>query len=336
MSNQQDTQKGIKGLILTIGGLAAAVAGIFGLLKVFGVEPPKLVPEPTATSVQMSGVLSNASIEQDVLFGEWRARYNFTTDGWSEEDLQLLGAIVNFSAELTGFKDQTCLVKWQVYNADTNTLVLSSDQGSQLTLTAEREIDRSSQFIWIQYPTENGNYYARVELYDPKGTRLDYLDSPIFPVGVANLQQQDPPVINSPIPEPPQEQLVKRFFVLANEDSCSEINDDDEDTKYTVECEFENVVIYYDEWVNQQALVDYIAYLRTKYTMIHDETWESKAGGYTGSYIVYQRDNGSNVVVFGVDDLPLTAYAICSKDCDAESLLEWMFEYGSKHSTNLQ
>jgi hypothetical protein len=95
-------------------------------------------------------------------------------------------------------------------------------------------------------------------------------------------------------------------------------------------------VIFYDEWVNQQALVDFMAYLRTKYTMIHDKTWEGKEGSYTGSYIVYQRDDDSNVVVFSVDNFPLTALATCSSECDAEGLLKWMFEYGSEHYTNLQ
>jgi hypothetical protein len=124
------------------------------LLEVFGVEPPRLVPEPTATSAKMSGTLSdNVGLEHRVQFRDYMARQNLGSDTYTTEELDRWGAIVDFSVEITGFKDQKCFVTWSVRNADTNVLVSTSED--EIFLTPETETDRASFSIWIPYPADN-------------------------------------------------------------------------------------------------------------------------------------------------------------------------------------
>ena len=98
----------------------------------------------------------------------------------------MMGAIVDFKSEITGFTDQWCAIKWVIYDAVTQKRALVSTQTSEISIKPERETDQASDYLWIGYPDTAGTYFARIELYDPDGQRLDYADTEEFDLTIQN------------------------------------------------------------------------------------------------------------------------------------------------------
>lgn len=163
-----------------IGKVTAALLGIAALLALFGVKPPMLVPQPTPVSAVLSGKISDLSIEYDISYEEFMNRQNWSLDDTSDDQKQAVGAIVNFKSEIVGFTGQWCDVQWEIYDAVTQKRALASTEDLGISIKPDRETDRSSDFIWVAYPDVSGTYFARIELFDPKGQRLDYADTQPF------------------------------------------------------------------------------------------------------------------------------------------------------------
>jgi len=182
----KESQKGWTSRVVTIGKITGAIAGIFTLLALFGIKPPKIVPDPTPTSARMSGQLSDLSIEYDIQFDEFMNRHGWSLASYAEDQKQAIGAIVNFKTEITGFTGQWCEIKWEIYDSATQKRVLASTRELEISIQPERETDKASDYVWVGYPKTGGTYFARIELFDPKGQRLDYADTEKFNLTIQN------------------------------------------------------------------------------------------------------------------------------------------------------
>jgi hypothetical protein len=176
----KEQPKGWMNKVLTSGKIAGAIVGVFALLALFGIKPPKLIQDPTPTSARLSATLSDLSIEYDIPFDEYVTRHGWSLDTYSDDQQQAVGAIVDFKSEITGFADQWCALKWGIYDAATQKRILVSTQDLEILIKSERETDKASDFIWVAYPDTAGTYFARIEIFDPNGQRLDFADTELF------------------------------------------------------------------------------------------------------------------------------------------------------------
>jgi len=185
MNVKSDSQKGCIGVFLTLGAIGSAIVGIFGCLAVFGIKAPVLVPQPTPTSQAMAGEIRDVVLERyNTTFGDYRQERGWSITEFPADALNSPGVLVRFVASITGFKDQWCIMKWSIYDTNTQERKLMSTSNYELSLRPERESDTASDYIWVGYPLTTGRYFVRLELLDPDGVRLDYTDSPNFDVTI--------------------------------------------------------------------------------------------------------------------------------------------------------
>ncbi len=59
---------------------SGVIIGIFAILALFGIKPPKIVPDPRPTTAMLSGAISDLSIENDVPYDEYMNRHGWSLD----------------------------------------------------------------------------------------------------------------------------------------------------------------------------------------------------------------------------------------------------------------
>ncbi len=182
----KEKSKGWMGRLSTIEKIIGVIIGIFAILALFGIKLPKVVPDPTPTSAMMGGTISDLSFEYDVHYDEYMNRHGWSLDKTSDDQKQAVGAIVNFKSAIVGFTGQWCSIRWEIYDAATQKRVLVSTQELEISIRPDRETDKASDYIWVAYPETSGTYFARIELFDPNGQRLDYADTEQFDLTVDN------------------------------------------------------------------------------------------------------------------------------------------------------
>lgn len=135
--------------------------------------------------------------------------------------------------------------------------------------------------IWFMYGYNNG----KPELCDP----------------FAVAQQPTP----EPLPTSVPGGTVRSFWLYASDPACFVVDDGVPTTVETVRCPFTdnvgNFAIDYDEWVSEQAWLDYINERRVSEEVGFDGTWRDPTGTYTGSMLVwYHGDTGQVFLMLGV------------------------------------
>jgi hypothetical protein len=158
-------------LILTIGAIAGAIVALFALFDRF-------FPEASVARAELSGI----SNEYDITLRDFLIRTNQPVDTYSIEELDHIGLVVNFIAEIEGYKGKPCKYSAGIYYASTKSV--ASGEYDLGFLTPENNKDRATPHFWIGYPNTSGRYFVRVELYDPDGIRLHFADSELFDVTI--------------------------------------------------------------------------------------------------------------------------------------------------------
>ena len=164
-------------LIAQIGGVAVAVSAIVGLLFLL---VPELKPEPPQ---KLDATLSNLVVERGVTLESYLKRQSIDSTQYTHEELQTVGVVISFNVKIEGFKGRSCLLKWSLYEDKTQARVPEGwlvDKEFR-EFTPEAEVDQAGSDIWVQVPNREGPFFARLELYDDKGVRITFTDSPIFP-----------------------------------------------------------------------------------------------------------------------------------------------------------
>lgn len=199
MSTQDNQQSGLTKKIIGCGGIATAITAILTLMvglcslavwvydfmNAASQPPPTPIPSPAYGVLE--GDLSEVSLEFNIDLGQYLQIIGESTDQYSKEVLEYPGVLAHYKVRLSGFNTQTCTLNWSIYDANTKTWVLSSTFDLYDTswdmknyITAERDVDQITYMIWVVSPGASGSYFVRLELYDPKGGRLDYIDSEVF------------------------------------------------------------------------------------------------------------------------------------------------------------
>ena len=169
--DNDDQKRGLGWWIIRLGALAAAVTAIVTLWSTF-------FPEPGT----YSGDLSDVTMEHGVTFGDYQQRANQPVDTRNQALNNQFGIAVNFVAEIQGYKDKECQLRWSLFDATTQTRYPDRRWSNVVAgpLVPESSNDRASRDVWIPVPDTRGQYFVRLELYDPDGSRLDYADSSAF------------------------------------------------------------------------------------------------------------------------------------------------------------
>lgn len=178
--------------LITCGTIATAITGILGLCAFLWDRAKPVVqgpptPAPTPTYNIFEGTLSDVSLEYGVNFSEYLQLSGQSEEGYTADHLQYPGVLANFTARISGFTGQPCRIGWSVYNSTSQELLYTStfklyglDITSEKIFTPERDIDQASSWVWVATPGDPGEYFVRLELFDPEGVRLDYADSVVF------------------------------------------------------------------------------------------------------------------------------------------------------------
>lgn len=96
--------------------------------------------------------------------------------------LSPLGVVVNFSAQIDGYRGKRAIVRWSLFDARERTRMPQAWLRNRpaLRLMPEAGSDRGSPAVWVPLPRERGPYFVRLELFDDRGNRLDKADTKSF------------------------------------------------------------------------------------------------------------------------------------------------------------
>jgi hypothetical protein len=170
-----------------LGGLLTAISTIVAIA--LGVS--QLWPEPAPN---LGGTLSDVAVaEQSVSLGDFCAReQEVNCSGIDPANMDRLGVIVTFTSQAQGYKDQDLPIKWTVCQvggaSDICTRPSNPDLVDQFAwphgvYTPAADNDQNSGDIWVTQPFAPGDYFVRLEFFQPDGTtRLDTADTSVFTV----------------------------------------------------------------------------------------------------------------------------------------------------------
>ena len=144
--------------VKAVGGVAAAIATIVGLIFLFF---PDLRPDPTPD--EGSATLSKPTAEQPVTFGQYLDRVEIPRDGFSAEELQRPGVLVGVQVTIKGYRGQALPLRW--YLLDGPEIV--DQQSKRHTLTADRNDAPAVWSFWVALPSGPGPFRVVVEIYPP-------------------------------------------------------------------------------------------------------------------------------------------------------------------------
>lgn len=96
--------------------------------------------------------------------------------------LSPLGVVVNFSAQIDGYRGKESVVRWSLFDARERTRMPQPWLRNRvaLRLVPEAGSDRGSLAVWVPLPRPRGPYFVRLELLDDRGNRLDKADTKSF------------------------------------------------------------------------------------------------------------------------------------------------------------
>jgi hypothetical protein len=124
-------------LVLSLGGLAAAIASIFGLWQIIHPPPP----------ASASGELTDITVD-------------------SGSGLVYL----NFKATIEGYSGQKCEVRWTLFDGDSRAIFPDPEYQNQhaVYIRPSRNKDESTAHFKVPNPGIGGNYFARLTLVPPE------------------------------------------------------------------------------------------------------------------------------------------------------------------------
>jgi len=110
------------------------------------------------------------------------SRLQLSNASGSAPKLSPLGVVVNFVAEIEGYRGKQSVVRWSLFDAREGTRMPQPwlRNREALRLVPEAGSDRGSLAVWVPLPRRRGPYFVRLELFDDRGGRLDKRDTKSF------------------------------------------------------------------------------------------------------------------------------------------------------------
>jgi hypothetical protein len=163
--------------LILVGQIAAVVSLITGILTlVFMVRPGWQQSAPPDVG---KAEISETAVVRPYTFGRYLQRLSLSPGTMSKQQLQRLGALVEFHYEITGFRGKELPLRWELNDVATNELV-SEDQA--VSIKPATNAEGRDWFVWVPAPRTDRTYYVTVTIYQPKGmVPLRDFRSPDFP-----------------------------------------------------------------------------------------------------------------------------------------------------------
>ena len=110
------------------------------------------------------------------------SRLELSNSTGDKRKLSPLGVVVNFRAEIEGFRGKRSVVRWSLFDARARTRMPQPWLRNRraLTLIPEAGKDGGTPAVWVPLPRKRGPYFVRLELLDDRGTRLAKADTERF------------------------------------------------------------------------------------------------------------------------------------------------------------
>src|SRR2546423_10642736 len=125
------------------------------------------------------------------------------TDAYTPDKLAQVGYVVHFKVQIEGFKQRTCIVRWEVFDAKNRSRIVPPGwQRIQepLELIPERDSDSAAGYFWVPPTNTEKPFFITVRLYDDKGTELDYTETlPVKPNATAVASSPTPSTDSRPV-----------------------------------------------------------------------------------------------------------------------------------------
>ena len=168
--------------------LPALPEGTQRLLEQVEYKPLEEVLDVPAGEVQMDYVTEILTDEKDAPRDEVRRMLTASrlgpanTTGTGPKKLSPLGVVVNFSAQIDGYRGKQSVVRWSLFDARDRTRMPQPwlRNREALRLVPEAGSDRGSLAVWVPLPRKRGPYFVRLELLSDRGARLDKADTKRF------------------------------------------------------------------------------------------------------------------------------------------------------------
>lgn len=168
--------------------LPALPEGTQRLLEQVEYKPLEEVIAVPAGEVQMDYVTEILTDEKDAPRDEVRRMLTASrlatanTTGTGPKKLSPLGVVVNFSAQIDGYRGKQSVVRWSLFDARERTRMPQPWLRNRvaLRLVPEAGSDRGSLAVWVPLPRKRGPYFVRLELLSDRGARLDKADTKSF------------------------------------------------------------------------------------------------------------------------------------------------------------
>jgi hypothetical protein len=148
--------------IATVVGL---IGGVVGLVFVFrpGWKPDAPVDVGKAD-------ITEVSVRQPVTFRRYLQRLKLAPGSLSAEQLNRLGVLIAFEAQISGFKGKELPLRWELNKHPGGELVAEDEAVSIVPSTND---EGRTWFVWAPTPRTDGRYYVTVTIYQPRQGGVD-------------------------------------------------------------------------------------------------------------------------------------------------------------------
>jgi hypothetical protein len=186
MSTDTKSQASSKFNLTTLSTLIAIMTGGLGIFFLLNPDDKPVVPD------EMGATISNVKIEPNISLNDYLlssgVKWGISANRYTSEQLQEIGHVVSYTAEIKGFNGRKCVLQWSLFSADTQSRVAGMADRYWGDLTPEAASDKASEPIWIPLPSIDGNYFVRLAILDDKGVTLATEDSNVFQVTTTRLK----------------------------------------------------------------------------------------------------------------------------------------------------
>lgn len=150
-------------------------------------KPLEDVMELPPIEIRMQYVTAILTDDEDAPASEVRrmltsTRLRIANSAGAAPKLSPLGVVVNFSAQIDGYRGKESVVRWSLFDARERTRMPQPWLRNRvaLRLIPEAGSDRGSLAVWVPLPRPRGPYFVRLELLDDRGNRLAKADTKGF------------------------------------------------------------------------------------------------------------------------------------------------------------
>ena len=164
-----------KTALAVTGAIVGVASGLVGLVFTL---LPNLKPEPSPN--EQEATLSAPTLDPSASFGQYLARIDQPTSGYTSRQLARRGALVEFRVSIVGFRGSHLRLKWELFDDASGRQV---DESKAVVITPNKDKNAARWQFWIPVPHRKGPFFAVAELLEQKKhtqLQLDTLETGRF------------------------------------------------------------------------------------------------------------------------------------------------------------